>query len=555
MSLFSNISISPENGLRQKAVNLFYLIFLILIFSFIPSGFVDSTFHTNASLDLISNEVNQLNNTNTKYFLHLLKNEPELLYETKDKLIHIESLTKNTTAYIDSLKVKLISVDKMDNYGFFKFGKEETTSNDIMVYGKQADSLFNKLSAYKETMAEYLSPKEREQLDAILPLPRSEMTSDGSKMPINEFYFKHTPLNVSILNLSHFKSRVERIKVYAHQNLINKTLFENSRIIPFEDLKLAPGESVGDIIGNSSIQEFFDKLQPQGYLENEKAKGENKRNRYYIESLSDTIHPIGKAIEYYAYFDTSGTKSMRITVSSDDGTEKFRLTKPGSFYFFPNSRGRYKFTFTNGKKITTKKITVIDSDPIIQNTRLSTLYIGLDNPLNIKTSEFDADDNLTAEITDGQIIKKADIFYARVFKKGITQVKIYANMSYGRIKVAEKSFVIRELLHPIPIVNNLKSGGVVKSVNLTQFQDMKLLTDEYMVDEEVYVASFEFMLIYNDYEAVVKPIKNVGASFNSSILNSLQKAKPGDILIFNNIRTLSSRGVESLIPSLTITVI
>jgi hypothetical protein len=76
-----------------------------------------------------------------------------------------------------------------------------------------------------------------------------------------------------------------------------------------------------------------------------------------------------------------------------------------------------------------------------------------------------------------------------------------------------------------------------------------------MVDEEVYVASFEFMLIYNDYEAVVKPIKNVGASFNSSILNSLQKAKPGDILIFNNIRTLSSRGVESLIPSLTITVI
>jgi len=38
----------------------------------------------------------------------------------------------------------------MDNFGYFKFGKEEGTSNDVMIYGKQADSLFNKLVAYKK---------------------------------------------------------------------------------------------------------------------------------------------------------------------------------------------------------------------------------------------------------------------------------------------------------------------------------------------------------------------------------------------------------------------
>jgi hypothetical protein len=198
---------------------------------------------------------------------------------------------------------------------------------------------------------------------------------------------------------------------------------------------------------------------------------------------------------------------------------------------------------------------VIDSDPIIENTRLSTLYIGLDNPLSVKTSEFDSDDNLTAVITDGQVIKKGSIFYARVFKTGITQVKIYANMSYGRIKVAEKSFIIRELQNPIPVINDLQSGGVVKKANLSQFQNMKLLTDEYLIDEDVYVANFQFILIYSDYSAVVKPIKNTGASFNRNILNALDKAKPGDILMFNNIQTLSSRGVKSLIPSLTFTVI
>jgi hypothetical protein len=128
-------------------------------------------------------------------------------------------------------------------------------------------------------------------------------------------------------------------------------------------------------------------------------------------------------------------------------------------------------------------------------------------------------------------------------------------MSYGRIKVAEKSFIIRELQKPIPVINNLQSGGVVKKVNLSQFQNMKLLTDEYLINEDVYVANFEFMLIYSDYSAIVKPIKNTGSSFNRNILNALDKAKPGDILMFNNIQTLSSRGTKSLIPSLTFTVI
>ena len=248
------------------------------------------------------------------------------------------------------------------------------------------------------------------------------------------------------------------------------------------------------------------------------------------------------------------TTSLKITVKSDDGIQSFGMSKPGPFYYFPSSKGRYKFTFDNGTKVLTKNITVIDADPIIQNTRLSTLYIGIDNPLNVKTSEFDADDKLVAEITDGQVIKKGEIFYARVFKRGITQVKIYANMPYGRIKVAEKSFVIRELHPPTPLINGLKSGGVVRESNLNQLQTMTLITDEYLVDEDVYIADFDFMLVYNNYSSVNKPIKNVGSSFNNQILSAIKIAKPGDILIFSNIRTLSSRGVEIVIPSLTLTV-
>ena len=295
MKLFKT-KLSSENSLRQKAVNLFYLIFLILIFSFIPSGFVDSTFHTNASLDRISNEINHLNNTSAKYFLHLLKHEPELLYETKDKLIQVEHLTKNTTDYIDNLKLKLIEVDKINENGFFKFGKEENTSNEIMIHGKQADSLFNKLRAYKKTVSEYLNPKEVKEINNILPLPLYELTSDGNYVEASEFYFSRTPSNVAVLNLSHFKSRIERIKTFIHLKMIKLVMLENASILPCESFKLAESESFGDIIGNSTIQEFSENLNPYGYLEGEKAKIEAVKSQYYIESLTDTIHPMGKAI-------------------------------------------------------------------------------------------------------------------------------------------------------------------------------------------------------------------------------------------------------------------
>ncbi|MBT8326620.1 MAG: hypothetical protein KJP21_02785 [Bacteroidia bacterium] len=552
----NNKTYFESNGsLRQKAINLFYLIFLILIFSFIPSDFVDSAHHTNKSLDLISNEINQLNVNSVNYYLHLLRNDPDLLNSTRQQLQEIEYITKNTTEYIDSLKLDLINIDKMNPYGFFKNGRKEFTSNELMIYDLKADSLFNKLEAFKKTISEYLIPKEVEHIHSILPLPKYELNSEGDYIEANKFYFDKTPLNVSILNLSHFKSRVERIKVYAHQNLLKQVLVENATILPFDNLKIVEGESISDLYGSSSISEFFEKIDPGGYLKQEIQRSNFKKTRYFIESLTDTIHPMGKAIQYFAHFDTSGTKNMRITVSSDDGIQYFGLSKPGPFYFFPSSKGRYKFTFNNGTKTSTKNITVIDADPIIQNTRLSTLYIGLDNPLNIKTSEFDEDDNLIAEITDGQVIKKGEIFYARVFKRGITQVKIYADMPYGKIKVAEKSFVIRELHPPTPTINGLKSGAIIKEANLSQLESMSLITDEYLVDEDVYIADFDFMLIYNDFNSVNKPVKNVGSSFNNLILGAFKRAKKGDILIFSNIRTLSSRGVEIMIPSLTLTVV
>lgn len=557
------------NPLRQKAINLFYLIFLILLFTYIPADFVDSAYHSNQSLDLLSNDINQLNKDHVVYFLHLLKAEPELFEDSKRKFIEIENLAQITTSYIDSLKIELINVDKMNEFGYFKNGRKEITSNAIMIHQEKAQKLFNKLQAFKTTLSEYVSSSSSYKLKEILPLTKYERTSDGKYKTANNYYFDKTPLNVSVLNLSHFKSRVERAKVFAHKTLIEEITFENAKLIPFDAFKINETEQLEDVYAVSTIQEFFNRINPNNNLVQQKSEIEkqleealewieqNKKKvdrNYYIETLTDSIHPAGKAIRYKADFEKGSTK-LEIQVKTDKGTEYFKLNTPGSFYYFPKSKGRYSFIFNNGKKRIVKDVTVIDTDPIIQNTKLSTLYIGIDNPLNIKTSEFDEDDNLLAEITDGQIIKKGNIFYARVYKKGITQVRIYAQMPYGKVKLAEKSFIIRELQAPTPSLNGVFSGGTVSVNNLGQLETLSLKTDEYLVDEDVYIAECEFMMIYDGYNRVTKPIINKGSSLNQGILNAIRNAESGDILIFSNIKTLSSRGTQKVIPTLTIKVI
>lgn len=190
----------------------------------------------------------------------------------------------------------------------------------------------------------------------------------------------------------------------------------------------------------------------------------------------------------------------------------------------------------------------------MENTQLSTLYIGIDNPLSIKTSEFDENDKHVAEINDGTIIRKGNIFYARVNKTGIVQVKIFVEKAYGKMKVAEKSFILRELQPPVASLNNYKSGAIVPTTELTKLRELKIKADEYLVDEQVYVADFEMLVISKSTNSVTGSIKNVGVSFNNEIVKAISDLKPGDMLIFSNIKTLSSRGNEVTIPNLTVTI-
>lgn len=552
------MQVSNAKALRQKIINLLYLIFLAFIFLLIPSDFVDSTFHSNQSLEKLTSEIEKLSTTNNLYFLTILKNDEAVFEDTRQKFIKIEEITQVPLNAIERIKNELIKIDGTNEYGYYNKGKNEVESNNLMIYQKKSDTLFKLLREFKVKISDFISNSELGYLDELLPLKDFQQNSNGNYMSINKFFFSKSPLNVSVLNLSHFASRVERIKIYTLQKIIKQVIKENNNIVSEDMIKIISNSQVETNMPGYDVKEFYDLIQkefdlqkkPQDTLSKTEEKPEIQP--MFVESLTDSVHPLGKPIKFNISFDSKSKQMVNVTVNSKSENRSIIFTKPDQFVYIPSKRGSYKFSFDNGIKKITKDIRVIDIEPIIQNTKLPNLFIGIDNPLKIMITEYGAGDNLTATISDGVILKKGEVFYARVKRKGLVKAEVFANLSYGKVKIAEQEFIVRELLPPIPFINSYFNGSEIPENELSDLRKMSLKTDEYLINEEVYVAEFDFMKIYNNQTSVSKPIKNIGSSFNNTIAGLISGAKSGDVFIFSNIKTKSSIGTEKMIAPLSI---
>lgn len=554
---------SNAKALRQRVINLLYLVFLAFIFILIPSDFVDSTFHSNQSLEQLTDEIDKLSTTNNIYFLTILKNDEAVFEDTRQKFIKIEEITQIPLNTIERIKRELISLDGLNEYGYYNKGKSEVSSTRLMIYQKKSDTLFTVLKNFKISMSDFVSDSELDYLDELLPLKEFQQNSNGNYQSIRKFFFSKSPLNVTILNLSHFASRIQRIKIYTLQKIIKQVIRENNDAIPEDLVSVISKNQIENPQESQDTKKFYEQLKKEfeieaikkttdSQLDTAAKKEENKATPMFVETLTDSVHAIGKPIRFNVAFDAKSKEVVLITVKSKTETKSYRFSQPSEFVYFPATRGSYKFSFDNGIKKIIKEVRVIDIEPIIQNTKLPTLYIGIDNPLKIKITEYGDGENLSATISDGVILKKGDVFYARVKRKGIVKAEVFANLPYGRVKIAEQQFTVRELQPPIPYINTYYNGTEITAADLKDFKKISLKTDEFLVDEEVYVAEFDFMKIYNDETSVTKPVKNIGSSFNSLVSKMISNAKPGDIFIFSNIKTKSSLGTEKSIAPLTL---
>ncbi len=532
--------------LRQKAINLLYLIFLAFLFSFIPSDFVDTTHMSNTSMNLLCNEVERQSTKYNMMVLSYVQQDEELFNDTKLKLIDIDDKTNVQIDLIEKFKLNLISKQGFNKFGYFKSGKSENPSNDYMIAEKNADALFSSLNQYKSDLGQMLSAEDAYYLDSILPLPELIRRSDGDFATGIEFFFKKNPLNVAILNLSHFKSRVERARTYTIGKIVQEISITRPTAIPEEIAKIIMEDSA--FLNNLEFLRTF-------RVSKAPAKEENQKRPMTVESVSDSVYAVGKPAKFFVNFDTTDNPTITITLKNpNQETNSYRLTDPGIFMFVPETKGYYTIQFNDNESSSNKYIKVMDLEPVLQNNQMGTLYVGLDNALNIKTSEFEDTEGLTAKISNGKILQKGKNFYARVDEPGIVTVEVFAKLNFGFVKVADKRFIVRELNPPVANILNITSGNNVPLSELSKVRTLNVKSDEYLVSEQFYISGFEFSIIYNNHTSILQPIINSGSSLNTVSVDALKRVKAGDVLIFNKIQAKSSLGKEINVAPVTYTV-
>ena len=489
--------------LRQKVVNLMYLIYVVLAFLYIPADFIDVMKEMDFSYDLHEKE-------NTKSFEY-----NSLVLEAIASKIGNASLSNQfirnsklandrSNATINEIEtIKQFLINKMGGYNeddFLKNSRDYQSSEKLFIRGKLSDTIFNLINKYKNTIKPMLNSESNQKIESLL-YTGNFISSEGVIKSWENYYFDEIPMSAAIMILSKM------------QNDIRKT---DNILIESYIKELIKSDSISVAAIRNSIIDNFERLK-KFYLGEEIVLAINSDNILSEKDFS----------------------KLKANIESAGNKKPLKIDNAGNIRFYPYKEGKYKINvlFENSI-IEQKEIEVLKFRPILEILRTPELFVGLNNRINIQHSSFDPE-NLLVEIDDGQVIKKQSKYYVRVNKSGMVELKVYGIENAERKLLSRKKFIVKNLPEIRASIYG-REGGLIsskliklqKNINIESemASDMNLAIKEFVV-ERINKKSFEVN-------------KNTGAFFNAGTKEIIDKASFGDIYVFNNILAENYKGDE-----------
>ncbi|MCD4694723.1 MAG: hypothetical protein K8S16_00675 [Bacteroidales bacterium] len=480
--------------LRQKLINLMYLIFIVLAFLYIPSNFIDvfkdlnSTFEKSATEFDNSFSVSQLNNLynfNSLLFNYLTQSPDINVQKVKS---NFESITQDADSVIQKIerikKLLVMEAGGFNEYGYLKNSKNYKATEYIFFEQNMADTLLGYLLSFKNNIRPKVSEKCYEKADRIIETKEYIEASSGEPKAWSNYYFNKMPVSGSITVLSKF------------QNDIRKA-------------------------GNTVIESYIS----------------------FLTGSSDSL-----LIDVY----NRDFNDIRAFVTKDGRIDSLTLDSAGRIKFFPYEEGKYLFTIYDNIRKVEKTFIVKDIGPVVQQPELPVLYAGIDNPINVDHPEFTFR-KLKVVTTLGSVIRKSGEFYLRMKSQGVTTVKVFGIAKSGEKLLATQRFVVEDL----PDLKVSLAGHPKKSISVSKLRDQNqlLVSSELAQGENFIVKEFRVKRIHKQsFKNIIDVETNSGASFNSETKSILGKAEPGDMYIFENIVVISLNKKLMEVPPIVLTV-
>ena len=190
--------------LRQKVVNLMYLIYVVLAFLYIPADFIDVMKEFDFSYDLHEKE-------NIKSFDYNTMVLEAIASKLGNATVSNQFIRNSKLAYASSNetikdieKIKQYLVNRMGGYNeddFLKNSRDYQSSEKLFIRNNLSDTILNLINKYKNTIKPMLNKKSNQKIESLL-YTGNFISSSGANKSWENYYFDEIPMSAAIIILS-----------------------------------------------------------------------------------------------------------------------------------------------------------------------------------------------------------------------------------------------------------------------------------------------------------------------------------------------------------------
>lgn len=504
---------------RKRSVQILYIVFLIIILSFIPNTFREHFIDSKAEITNLNELSLAKSNREIALFSEFIKQDPELYQDLKFRALEMERLHDQCLVYISELENKLKSVEEKL---FFSGSTALWSTNEL-------DSLIHMVHLYRSGLIELTEYQSTTQIDSLLNIKRFIRDTEGNLVALDK-YLGSDPQS-GLRYLEWLKLKLNSAYATALQSL------EKRIVRSYNDSRKHSKIKLPDIRENSSLADFFRHAEKQEFSSQRISKSSElesiKINAQHRSSIS--LHDL---VYYKVNFSKRSENNLSIRVSHMEGDQYFSLDASGDFLYVPQTTGTYSFTFSVGNEIVRDQVYVERNENAVVVNEFQSLFKGLQNEIQITDQLMQFSPDIAVETDNGNWSYSEGKLYVQPSNTGKTSIRIFANMPYGKILLVDGVYDVYDKPLPLFSINGALNGGDIKATNSL---NIVLLNDNPSLDQ-FYIKSFIINVISKSSNLQQSSFYIRGESIDQSVENIVSQLKSGDKLLCDEIEIRNSSG-------------
>ncbi|TVR81845.1 MAG: hypothetical protein EA412_02485 [Chitinophagaceae bacterium] len=523
---------------RQQMITMMYLVLTALLALNVSAEVLNAFKLVHEGIRNTNTALDTKNDAIMDAFAQQMASDPERAREYFERAQQAQQITREFYDYIEAVKEEVIEASGgVNDAGEIRNIGHVDAPTRVMVNQRRGFEVKDRI---EEIIQDYLalvfSDEDRQILQTQIPL-NTEFNPDETDQPDWVTYnFRKVPVIAAVTILTKFQSDAKQTESLLLENLISQigaSTFRfdrlSAKIIAPSSYVLAGSQYSADIFV-SATSETQDPTVYIGELDMDIVERDTFGN--FLETTQNPIKGSYDTLPVVAGMGKLNVPAQRVGVQQYSGA--VRVQQPGGtgYLYFP-FEGQYQ---------------VAEGGVVVSPTKMNVMYIGVENPLAISVVGFPSD-RVRASISQGTLAGSDGDFRARVNTPGTATVNVSAEMDDGSTQtMGSQEFRVRRIPTPQAKIAG-EAGGNMPAARFRAQRGIIAELESFEFDVRFEIVGFE--MIYAAARQDVITERANGPQFNQRMLGFMERARPGDMFYFDNIRARGPDGNTVRLPGIT----